>query len=219
MSETICLRASAPEAVDRAVELLERGEAIAFPTDTVYGLGAHAFLPQGVARLFAAKGRPGQRAIPLLLPDAEALQQVCIVIPDLAWELARHFWPGGLSLVLQRSARVPDLVTAGGPTVAVRVPDYELVRRISRQLGAPIAATSANRHGGPDAVTAAHVLDALGGEVPLILDGGTCRGGLASTVLDLTVSPPAVLRSGPVSAAALAAIAGELADPPDALPG
>jgi len=211
MSETLCLDAGAPEAIDRAVELLQRGEAVAFPTDTVYGVGAHAFLPCGVARLFAAKDRPGQRAIPLLLPDAEAMSLVCVAIPDLAWELARLFWPGGLSLVLQRAARVLDLVTAGGPTVAVRVPDRELVRRICRQLGAPLAATSANRHGAPDPVTAAQVLEGLAGRVPLILDGGTCSGGVASTVLDLTVSPPALLRAGPVSAASLAAVARDLA--------
>ncbi len=216
MSETLCLDAGAPAAVDRAVELLQRGEAVAFPTDTVYGLGAHAFLPQGVARLFAVKERPGQRAIPLLLPDAEAMHLVCVAIPDLAWELARHFWPGGLSLVLPRAARVPDMVTAGGPSVAVRVPDQELVRRICRQLGAPLATTSANRHGAPDAVTAAQVLEGLAGRVPLILDGGTCRGGVASTVLDLTVSPPALLRSGLIPVAALAAVVGDLALPPGA---
>jgi len=216
MSETLCLKASDPTAVEHAVELLKRGEAIAFPTDTVYGLGAHAFLPDGVARLFAAKGRPGQRAIPLLLPDAEAMSLVCTSIPDLAWELARHFWPGALTLVLARSARVPGLVTAGGPTVGVRVPDLDLVRRLCRRLGAPLATTSANRHGAPDAVTAAQVLEALEGRVPLILDGGTARGGQASTVLDLTVSPPALLREGPITAADLAAIAGDLGHPPHA---
>ena len=214
MSETLCLDAGAPGAVDRAVEVLRHGQAVAFPTDTVYGLGAHAFLPHGVARLYAAKGRPGQRAIPLLLPDAEAMRLVCAAIPDLAWELARRFWPGGLTLVLQRAARVPDLVTAGGPTVAVRVPDQELVQRLCRELGAPLATTSANRHGAPDAVTAAQVLAGLAGRVPLVLDGGTCRGGVASTVLDLTVSPPALLRSGPISAAALASVAGDIAQPP-----
>ncbi|HSJ54664.1 MAG TPA: L-threonylcarbamoyladenylate synthase [Anaerolineae bacterium] len=216
MSETLCLGADAPTAVDRAVELLQGGEAIAFPTDTVYGLGAHAFLPHGVARLYAVKDRPGRKAIPLLLPDPEAMHLVCVAIPDLAWELARRFWPGGLTLVLQRSARVPDLVTAGGPTVAVRVPDQELVRRICRQLGAPLATTSANRHGAPDALTAAQVLEGLAGRIPLVLDGGPVRGGVASTVLDLTVSPPALLRSGPVTAATLAAVAGDLALPPGA---
>lgn len=212
MSETLCLDADAPGAMDRAVELLQAGDVVAFPTDTVYGLGAHTFRPRGIARLFAAKGRPGQRAIPLLLPNADAMRLVCVAIPDLAWELARHFWPGGLSLVLYRASRVPDVVTAGGPTVAVRVPDQDLVRRICRRIGAPLATTSANRHGARDAVTAAQVLEGLAGRVPLILDGGTC-GGLASTVLDLTVSPPALLRSGPVSTAALAAIAGDLALP------
>lgn len=216
MSETLCLDANDPTAVDRAVALLQSGEAVAFPTDTVYGLGAHAFLLHAVARLFAAKGRPGRRAIPLLLPDAEAMRHVCVAIPDLAWELARHFWPGGLSLVLQRAAHLPDLVTAGGPTVAVRVPNQELVRHLCQRLAAPLATTSANRHGAPDALTATQVLEELAGKVPLVLDGGACRGGVASTVLDLTVSPPALLRPGPISAAALAAVAGPLAHPPGA---
>jgi L-threonylcarbamoyladenylate synthase len=219
MTDTLCLDAGAPGALDRAVELLERGEAVAFPTDTVYGVGAHAFRPRGVARLFAAKERPGARAIPLLLADAESMGLVCVDVPALAWELAGRFWPGALSLVLRRSPRVPDLVTAGGPTVAVRVPDHPLVQDICRRLGAPLAATSANLHGEPDAVTAAQALEALSGRLPLILDGGTCRGGLPSTVVDLTVSPPALLRLGPISASALAAVTGELASPPGASSG
>jgi L-threonylcarbamoyladenylate synthase len=197
---TVCLSVEAPGAIDRAVSALRQGEVIAFPTDTVYGLGAHAFLPQAVAQLFAVKERPASVAIPLLLSGAEAMSLVCVDIPQLAWEIAERFWPGALSLVLHRGPAVTDAVTAGGPTVAVRVPDLALVRELCRQLGAPLATTSANRHGWPPAVTAAEVRTALAGRIPLILDGGSCHGGVASTVLDLTVSPPIILRSGPVTA-------------------
>jgi L-threonylcarbamoyladenylate synthase len=179
---------------------------VAFPTDTVYGLGAHAFQPAAVARLYAVKERPARLPIPLLLPDAAALSDVCTDIPSLVWQLAERFWPGALSLVLRRLSRVPDAVTAGGPTVAVRVPDHALVRELCRRLSAPLAATSANRHGQPPPVAASEVEAALSGRIPLILDGGPCPGGVASTVLDLTVSPPVILRSGPVTTEQLAAL-------------
>jgi L-threonylcarbamoyladenylate synthase len=157
-----------------------------------------------VARLYAVKDRPARRAIPLLLSDAEVMGVVCREVPDLAWEVAERFWPGGLSLVLHRAWVVPDAVTASGDTVAVRVPDQAFVRALCRQLGAPLAATSANRHGQPDPVTAGEVEAALRGRIPLILDGGPCPGGVASTVLDLTVSPPVILRRGAVGAEQLA---------------
>jgi len=201
---TICLSAEAPDAVDRAVDALRQGEVIAFPTDTVYGIGAHAFVPQAVVRLYAVKERPAGMAIPLLLRGVEAMSLVCMDIPPLAWEIAAHFWPGALTLILRRAPAVPDAVTAGGPTVAVRVPDRPLVRELCQRLGAPVAATSANRHGRLPPVTAGEVHADLAGRIPLILDGGSCPGGVASTVLDLTVSPPAILRPGPVTAEQLA---------------
>ena len=201
---TVCLSAEAPDAGDRAIDALRQGEVIAFPTDTVYGIGAHAFLPQAVARLYAVKGRPAGMAIPLLLSGVEAMSLVCAEIPTLAWEVAERFWPGALSLVLHRAPAVPDAVTAGGSTVAVRVPDHPLVRELCRRLGAPLAATSANCHGWPPPVTAGEVQAALAGRIPLILDGGPCPGGVASTLLDLTVSPPLILRPGPVTAEQLA---------------
>jgi L-threonylcarbamoyladenylate synthase len=201
---TVCLSADAPGAVDRAVDALRQGKVIAFPTDTVYGVGAHAFLPQAVARLYVVKERPAGMAIPLLLSGAEAMLLVCAEIPALAWEIAGRFWPGALSLVLHRAPAVPDIVTAGGSTVAVRVPDSPLVRELCRRLGAPLAATSANRHGWPPPVTAGEVQAALAGRLQLVLDGGPCPGGVASTVLDLTVSPPAILRPGPVTSEQLA---------------
>jgi L-threonylcarbamoyladenylate synthase len=197
-----------PGATEYAVKLLRHGHVVAFPTDTVYGIGAHALLSQAVQRLYSVKERPHGLAIPVLLADAGGMETACTGIPPLAWQLAERFWPGGLSLVLMRSEVISDAVTAGGATVAVRVPDHSQVRELCRRLGAPLAATSANRHGGSAPVTADEVQAALGGSVPLILDGGACQGGVASTVLDLTVSPPAILRSGPVTAADL----GELVD-------
>jgi L-threonylcarbamoyladenylate synthase len=201
---TILLPIDRPGALDEAVEALRRGEVIAFPTDTVYGVGAHAFLPRAVERLYAVKDRPSRLAIPLLLPDAEAMGAVCADVPAPAREIAARFWPGALSLVLLRAPSVPEAVSAGGPTVAVRVPDHPFVQELCRKLGAPLAATSANLHGQPAPVTAGEVMAQLAGRIPIILDGGRCPGGVASTVLDLTVSPPAVLRAGPISAAQLA---------------
>jgi L-threonylcarbamoyladenylate synthase len=210
--ETLRLAVQTARAAECAADLLRHGQVIAFPTDTVYGVGAHAFQPGAVARLYAIKGRPAHLPIPLLLPDAEAMRDVCMDIPSTAWDLARCFWPGGLSLVLRRASAVPDPVTAGGPTVAVRLPDHALVRELCRRLGAPLAATSANRHGQPPPVTASGVEAALAGRIPLILDGGPCPGGVASTVLDLTVSPPRLLRPGPVTVEQLAAVVPWIAD-------
>jgi L-threonylcarbamoyladenylate synthase len=188
------------ECLDTAVDILRRGGVIAFPTDTVYGVGAHAFLSEAVAKLYAVKERPASHAIPLLLPDAGALPAVCEDIPPEAWQLAERFWPGGLSLVLLRSSAVPDIVVAGGRTVAVRVPDHPLIVELCRRLGAPLAATSANRHRQPAPITAGEVERQLGGRIPLILDGGRCRGGMSSTIIDLTVHPHQIVRPGPVTA-------------------
>ena len=199
-------------ALGRAVVHLQKGNPIPFPTDTVYGIGVHAFQPEAVKRLYELKGRPTHLAIPLLLPDVDWMPSACIDIPPLAWRLAERFWPGGLSLVLQRAQVVPDAVTSGRSTVAVRVPDHSHVRQLCRQLGAPLAATSANLHGEPAPKRADDVWDAFCGRIPLILDGGSCEGGMASTVLDLTVSPPVILRQGPVSARQLAEIGGLWSD-------
>jgi L-threonylcarbamoyladenylate synthase len=202
-NRALLLSAVSPKAVERAVSALAQGAVIAFPTDTVYGVGAHALLPEAVSQLYAVKDRPLTLAIPLLLAGAEGLQAVCESVPDVAWQLAERFWPGALSLVLRKASCVPDVVTGGRPTVAVRVPDHTLVRALCRELGAPLAATSANRHGEPAPVTAAQVMATLGDRLPLVLDGGPAPVGMPSTVLDLTVSPPAILRPGPITAADL----------------
>jgi len=195
---TICVGA---DEVDRAARVLRRGGIAAFPTDTVYGVGAHAFLPQAVLKLYAAKDRPSDKAIPLLIPDVHALAEVAVAVPRVAYVLAERFWPGALTLVLQRARRVPDAVTAGGETVAVRAPDHPLTQALLAALGAPLAASSANLSGQPPPTTAQGVLDQLAGRIDLLLDGGACPGGVPSTVLDLTVDPPRVLREGGVPAA------------------
>lgn len=176
---------------------------MAFPTDTVYGVGAHALLPEAVARLYTAKVRPEGKAIPLLLADAADIERVSLDLPPLASRLIAAFWPGALTLVVPRSAWLPDIVTAGGPTVAVRLPDHPAPRALARALGAPLAATSANLSGQAEATTAAEVLAQLDGRIELLLDGGVCAGGVASTVLDLTVHPPAILRAGALDLAQL----------------
>lgn len=204
--ETVRIRTQSPNAVERTAEILARGGLVALPTDTVYGLAAHAFLPKAVARLYQAKGRPEHVPLPLLLADASVMEQVCVEIPDLAWQVAERFWPGGLSVVLKRAAIVPDEVTGGGPTVAVRVPDDAFVRAVCSALGAPLANTSANRHGHPAPTTADGVESDLGGRINLLVDGGPCPQGLASTVLNLAVSPPTILRVGPITREQLATV-------------
>ena len=192
----LVLPITAPDALDRALLLLRTGEAIAFPTDTVYGVGAAGLDPAAVAKLFAVKDRPYTQAIPLLLADAEDLQTVCSAVPPLAAELAARYWPGGLTLVVPAAPHLPATLLAGGTTVAVRIPDHPAVRQLIRQLQQPLAATSANLHGGANPMSADDVLQQLGDRLPLILDGGPTPGDVPSTIVDLTGSQPKVLRQG-----------------------
>ncbi|MGB3904488.1 MAG: L-threonylcarbamoyladenylate synthase [Anaerolineae bacterium] len=188
-----------PKALEKATQLLKAGGLVAFPTDTVYGVGAHAFLPRAVESIYRAKGRPLNKAIPLLLHSAESLPQVARDITPEVWVLTENFWPGGLTVVLHRKPVVPDIVTAGGSTVAVRVPDHPFTLRLIQAVGAPLAATSANLTGHPDPQTAQEVMEYLEGRIALILDGGRCPGGIPSTVIDLTKTPPVVVRPGAIS--------------------
>jgi L-threonylcarbamoyladenylate synthase len=182
--------------IHQAIQVLREGGIVGFPTDTVYGVGAHGLLPAAVERLYVAKRRPREKAIPLLIAGVETLSQVAVEIPDAAYALAERFWPGALTLVLRRATRVPDVVTSGGDTVAVRAPDHPSTQALIAALDAPLAATSANLSGQPAPDTPEGVLAQLDGRIDLLLDGGVCPGGVASTVLDLTVDPPAVLRAG-----------------------
>lgn len=196
MRRTDVLRTDAPGALNQAVAVLRAGGLVAFPTDTVYGVGANATNAAAVGQLYAAKVRPEGKAIPLLLGDVRDLEGLAENLPPVAERLMDAFWPGALTLVVWRSPAVADIVTAGGPTVAVRLPDHVVARALARALGGALAATSANVSGAREATTAAEVLDQLAGRIDLVLDGGRCAGGTASTVLDLTTEPPTVLRTG-----------------------
>ncbi|MFZ5918313.1 MAG: L-threonylcarbamoyladenylate synthase [Chloroflexota bacterium] len=200
---TRLLPADSANTIAHAARLLACGGLVAFATDTVYGLGAPALDAAAVERLFAAKERPRHMAIPVLLASAADLPLVARAVPPAARRLAERFWPGPLTLVLPRQPTLPAVLTAGGDTVAVRVPDHPTARALIAALGAPLAASSANRSGGPSPVTAQEVLAQLGGRIDLILDGGPCPGGVPSTLLDLTTDPPRLLRPGPVTQAAL----------------
>jgi len=192
-----------PAAFDRAFEaavsLLRAGELVAFPTDTVYGVGALAWDAGAVAKLYAAKLRPAGKAIPILLADPADIALVARDLGPAARRIAERFWPGPLTLVVPKAERVPAEVSAGGDSVAVRVPDHALARDLIRAAGAPLATTSANLSGRPSPVTAQDVAAQLSGCIPFILDGGPCPGGVASTVVDLTGPRPALLRPGPIS--------------------
>lgn len=198
-ASTCILPADDPRCIAAAAEVLCRGEVVAFPTDTVYGLGAAAFQEPAVQALYEIKGRPEAKAIPLLLASADDLGQVAASVPAVAERLLREFWPGPLTLVLEARAEVPAVVRAGGRTVAVRVPDHPVAQALIRALGAPLAATSANRSGMPEALTAAEVVRQLGSRVRWVLDGGHSPGGRPSTVVDVTVRPPAIRRVGALS--------------------
>ncbi len=189
-----------------AVELLAAGELVAFPTDTVYGVGAICWNEEAVARLYTAKLRSLDKAIPILLADPADLSLVAAGLPPAGMKLAEAFWPGPLTLVVPKAARVPPAVTAGGPTVAVRIPNLDLTRALIRAAGAPLATTSANLSGAPAPVTAAEVAAQLEGRVAMILDGGRCPGGAASTVIDVTGPVPRILREGPVTEADMLAV-------------
>jgi L-threonylcarbamoyladenylate synthase len=196
-----------PAEVERAAERLRAGELVAFPTDTVYGVGALVWDAAAVGGLYTAKLRPADKAIPVLLADPADIGLVARSLTPLARRIAERFWPGALTLVVARAERGPAEVIAGGDSVAVRVPDHALARQLIRLAGAPLATTSANLSGGPSPVTAEEVLAQLDGRIPLILDGGRCPGGVPSTVLDLTGPEPAVLRPGPLSLAEILAAA------------
>ena len=190
-----------PEAgvIARAAAVLRAGGLVAFPTETVYGLGANALDPAAVARIFAAKGRPATNPLIVHVAEPGEALRVAAAWPEAAARLAERFWPGPLTLVLLRRATVPDAVTAGGPTVAVRLPAHPVARALIRAAGVPLAAPSANRSTQLSPTRAEHVLTGLDGRLDLLLDGGPTAGGLESTVLDLTRTPPRLLRPGLVT--------------------
>ena len=192
----------------RAVEVLRAGGVVAIPTDTLYGLAASAFDADAVHRIFEIKGRDRSAALPLLLGDPEDVSLYASPVPGAAWRLIERFWPGPLTIVLPRTDRVPEDVTGGRSTVALRVPDHPVPRHLARRLGTPITGTSANMSGAEPARSAAGVARQLGGMLDMVFDGGTLPESPPSTIVDLATSPPRVVRSGAISEHELGEVAG-----------
>jgi L-threonylcarbamoyladenylate synthase len=195
--KTLILPVSSPDAFRMAIQILNSGGIVAFPTDTVYGLGALAFDGRAVEGIYAAKARPVEKAIPVLLSRVDDLHLVAASIPEMALTLASSYWPGPLTLVIPKHPTLPEAVSSA-LTVGVRVPADASALALLRMAG-PMAVTSANLSGQTSPSTAEEVLAQLGGRIPLILDGGRTPGGVPSTVVDCTSAEPKVLRQGPIS--------------------
>ena len=206
-------------AVRRAVEALRRGELVALPTETVYGLAANAFDAESVQRIFQTKGRPPHNPIIVHVSDLAMARRCAAAWPDVATRLAAAFWPGPLTLVLPRSDAIPNAVTAGGDTVGIRWPSHPIMQAVIRDCGFPLAAPSANRSNELSPTNAAHVAHSLGDRIPLIIDGGQSQVGIESTVLDICVSPPRLLRPGMIHEESLVAVTGSLEEQNSALGG
>ena len=190
-------------AITTAARILCNGGLVAFPTETVYGLGADALNQAAIARIYTAKQRPQSDPLIVHVGSSKQVMEVAETIPPLADLLIEHFWPGPLTLILPRRASVPDIVAAGGPTLGVRMPDHPVALALLHTAGIPVAAPSANRFMHTSPTTAQHVLADLDGKIDCILDGGPCRVGIESTVLDITSSPPRILRPGGITKEAL----------------
>ncbi len=196
--------------VERGISILRVGGIVAFPTDTVYGLGACISNRQAVERVYQVKQRPPEMALPLLLADASQIAALAEPVPPVAWQLIRSFLPGALTLVLHRSESAPDIVTAGGSTVAVRIPDHPIPIALIRGLGTPVIGTSANLSGRPSPLTASEVRSQFGDKIDLVIDGGRCSAGKESTVVDVTGEIPVVLREGVISGEELRQVCGNI---------
>ena len=200
--------------IEQGIVILRRGGLVAYPTDTVYGLGAAINQPQAVKRVYAAKGRPSNSPLPVLLADVSQITDVADRVPASAQCFIRNFFPGALTLVLPRSKAVPAVVAGGGDTVAVRVPDHPVPLALIKGLGVPIVGTSANLSGRPSPLTAGEVENQLGKMIDLIVDGGRCPGGKESTIIDVTGETPVILREGAIPREELERVCGHIATSP-----
>jgi L-threonylcarbamoyladenylate synthase len=203
---TEIISAKDPTAQSRALAVLKGGGLVAFPTDTVYGLGALAFDAAAVGRIYEAKNRPVEKAIPVLIAEIDDLSKVTLNVPQCAVKLASRFWPGPLTLVVGKHPDLPEAVSAGR-TVGVRVPDHMVARQLLRAVG-PLAVTSANLSGQPSPCTAQDVFAQLGGRIMLIIDGGRTPGGVPSTMVDCVSETPRILRAGPILEYEIGAVLG-----------
>lgn len=208
--KTLLLSAADPATPARAAAILQKGGLVAIPTETVYGLGADGLNPAAVDKIFEAKGRPGDNPLILHVTGAEQIALFCHDVPKVAYELAKRFWPGPLTMVLPAKDCVPKRTTGGLNTVAIRCPQTAVTREIIRLSGIPVAAPSANLSGKPSTTTAAHVFHDHDGKIDAIVDGGPCQVGVESTIVDLTEQPARLLRPGGVTPEALLEILGDL---------
>lgn len=204
------LSGSSAAALREAAALLQSGETVAFPTDTVYGLGAHALDADAVQKIYEAKGRPSDKPLIILIHDRAQLHTVALKISEAAEKLMQAFWPGPLTLVFQKQPGVvPDYVTRGLDTVAVRMPNHPAALALLKLADVPVAAPSANLSGNPSPTTAAQVEQELSGRIAAVVDGGVCQVGVASTILDVSREVPVILRKGSVTKAQLEQIIGQ----------
>ena len=208
--QTLFLSADSPQVPEIAAKIIYSGGLVAIPTETVYGLGANGLDENAVSKIFQAKGRPQDNPLILHVADAADIERFCHSIPKAAYDLAQAFWPGPLTMVLPARDVVPKCTTAGLPTVAVRCPDCDVTRQIIRLAGVPIAAPSANISGKPSTTTAEHVRHDHDGKIDMIVDGGACRVGVESTIVDLTDTRPRLLRPGGITPEQLLAVLGDL---------
>lgn len=197
--------------IDKAAELLQRGELIAFPTETVYGLGAPIFNEKAVQQIFQVKGRPQDNPLIAHIAELKDVERLAVEIPHLFYPLASVFFPGPLTVVLKRHPQVPSIVSAGQDTIAIRMPEHPIARALIKSVGEPLVAPSANLSGRPSSTTAAHVLHDFNGKIAGIVEGGECSYGLESTVVDLvSFERPTILRPGKITKEQLEAVIGEV---------
>ncbi len=197
-----------------AAEILRQGGLVGIPTETVYGLGANGLDPEAVSHIFQAKGRPQDNPLILHIPEASWLERYCKEIPLTAYQLAKAYWPGPMTMILKRKDIVPDVVTAGMDTVGMRCPSHLLCREIIALAQVPVAAPSGNTSGRPSPTTAEHMLEDMNGKIDAIVDGGPCSVGVESTIIDLTCQPPRLLRPGGITLEQLESVLGEVAVDP-----
>ena len=196
--------------IDKGISILRRGGIVAYPTDTVYGLGACADFSKAIERVYDVKERPRNMPLPLLLADVSQITKVAEPVPPSAWSLIHSFLPGALTLVLPKSSSVPDTITAGVTTIAVRIPAHPVHIALIKGLGTPIVGTSANLSGKPSPLTAEEVYSQLGDKIDLVIEGGRCPGGKESTIVDVTGQTPVLLREGAISREELERVCGSI---------
>ncbi len=190
------MEAASSPATEKAVQVLNSGGVVAFPTDTLYGLGADVFDTSAIDRVFTIKSRPAGIPMPVLVGSVADLSKMAAEVPDIAWKLVARFWPGALTLIVRRSKYVPDLVSGGKNTIGVRMPDHPVAQAIIKGFGGPVTGTSANISGGADPSSWQEVKQMLGGQVDYVVEEGPAPSGTASTVVDLTTEPPTLVRDG-----------------------